>query len=75
MLYTDQVTSKQVVEKVAVDQVVDQVRVEQLVNRPGWVKTYKDLSWFEEVKRRKLLKQKRYKKYRKKHIVNICSEN
>ena len=65
MLHTDQVTINQVVEKVEVD---------KLFNRPGWVKTYKDLSWFEEVTRRKVLNQRRYKKYRKKKIVKKYSE-
>ena len=60
MLYTDQVTSKQVVEKVG---------VKQMVNRPAWVKTYKDTSWFEEMKRRKMMKQRTYKKQWRRKIV------
>ena len=58
MLYTDHITSNQVVEKMG---------VEQSVARPGWVETYKDTSWFEEMKRRKVRKNK---KLRKNKVIN-----
>ena len=55
MLYTDHITSKQVVDKTG---------VEQFVARPGWVETYKDTSWFEEMKRRKMRRIEKLRKYR-----------
>jgi hypothetical protein len=62
MLYTDHITSKQVVDKTG---------VEQSVARPGWVETYKDTSWLEEIKRRKMRRIEKLRKYRMLNKIQI----
>ena len=43
---------------------MQKVGVEQFVARPGWVNGYKDTSWFEEIKRRKMRKRLNYKNWK-----------
>ena len=65
MLYTDNVTNKQAGPRVQ----TEKFGMLRYVERPGWIHGYQDTSWFVEVKRRKLKKLFKNRKWRKQKNV------